>query len=455
MRQTRVIYAYSLALYFASLTLGVVLWHLGEWDTPTFAALLALAIGSDFMDLRSKDVQLSGSFLSIILAAAILGPGPAALIGVLSTLVDALRRHKRLLGAIADLGIYAAFPMAGGIVMQVLAWRFDLRPADSAYGVIVIVGYFVSNVLNFLLVARVVASLSSSSGMVGRLRTQYLPVLPSELAMSLLAAALVYAYAHVGVVALGMLSALAFAYEWLLRSLLVSQERGEELEQRTTQLASLQMGVLSAMLQTLSLRDRMTARHSAAVARYAREIAREHGCSEAEQELVHTAGLLHDIGKFIFPDRILVADSKLSDEDWEIVKRHPAQGAKVVRAIEGYGPVADIILCHHERMDGLGYPRAIDGEDIPLLSRMISIADTYDVMTARDSYREPVSPADAITELRRVSGTQLDGHLVELFITVLKRKSVAFRHADDADFEAELSFDKRVREYAQPQASTR
>src|SRR3954467_2210785 len=124
------------------------------------------------------------------------------------------------------------------------------------------------------------------------------------------------------------------------------------------------------MAQTLSLRDKMTRRHSAAVARYAKAIAEAIGCTEAEQELVHTAGLLHDIGKFIFPDRILFADRRLTDDDWAIVKKHPSQGAKVVGRVSGYGPVAEIILAHHERIDGGGYPNGLAGDDIPLLSRM-------------------------------------------------------------------------------------
>ena len=118
-------------------------------------------------------------------------------------------------------------------------------------------------------------------------------------------------------------------------------------------------------MQTLSMRDAMTARHSAAVARYAREVARLLGLSEREQDLIHTAGLFHDIGKFIFPDSILVADRKLTDEEWETVKLHPEQGAKLVRRIEGYGPVADIVLSHHERIDGRGYPYGLSARADP------------------------------------------------------------------------------------------
>jgi putative nucleotidyltransferase with HDIG domain len=172
--------------------------------------------------------------------------------------------------------------------------------------------------------------------------------------------------------------------------------------------------------------------------------------SEREQEIVHTAGLLHDIGKFIFPDAILLADTKLTDEQFAIVRKHPEQGAKLVRRIDGYGPIADIIHAHHERIDGRGYPRGLAGDEIPIAARMISIADTYDVMTSRDSYRKPVSPTEAIAELRRVSGSQLDGALVELFIELVEKKNIGFKHADEAEFERELNFERRVRDYAAP-----
>ena len=98
-----------------------------------------------------------------------------------------------------------------------------------------------------------------------------------------------------------------------------------------------------------------------------------------------------------------------------MVKLHPEQGAKLVARIEGYGPVAEIVLHHHERFDGGGYPTGIAGEQIPLGSRIIAAADTYDVMTSRDSYRRPVSSEAALAELRRVAGTQLDPQVVEAF----------------------------------------
>ena len=123
--------------------------------------------------------------------------------------------------------------------------------------------------------------------------------------------------------------------------------------------------MLSALLRTLDLRDQMTARHCAAVARYSRAIAQRAGYSRREEELVHIAALLHDIGKFILPDRILKANVPLTDEDWMLIKRHPQQGARVVSSLDGYGPVAEIILAHHERIDGKGYPRGLAGRRDP------------------------------------------------------------------------------------------
>jgi putative nucleotidyltransferase with HDIG domain len=191
----------------------------------------------------------------------------------------------------------------------------------------------------------------------------------------------------------------------------------------------------------------MTARHSAAVARYARGIAASAGLSDVEQELAHSAGLLHDIGKFVLPDRILKGRTKLTEADWEQIRKHPYEGARIVSQIDGYRPVSEIILAHHERLDGLGYPRGLQGEEIPVISRIIAVADTYDVMTARDSYRDPVSSYEAIEELRRVSGSQLDPRFVEIFIELLADKDLAYRHGEDADFERELALDSRIHDY--------
>jgi putative nucleotidyltransferase with HDIG domain len=418
-----------------------------DWQPVGLVVVLAaLSIISEAVTIETRGLRLSGSFISLVLAMALLGPAPAVAIALASIAIDALRSRRHGDIVLMNLAVFAFFPLVGGMLAHAIGVR-DMAGLDLGFGVLGI--FAATNTLNFALIAVILFG----GGLWHRFRTVFLPVLPAEALAGMLAVAIAVTYQEVGLTALIALLGVLFLFQVLVRELLLSQERAEQLETRSTQLASLQVGVLSAMLQTLSLRDRMTARHSAAVARYARAIAEEIGCTPAEQELVHTAGLLHDIGKFAFPDRILLASRKLDEDDWNIVRTHPYQGARLVRRIDGYGPVAEIILAHHERIDGRGYPRGLVADEIPLMSRMISIADTYDVMTARDSYRDPVSQAEAIAELRRVSGAQLDGDLVEAFVRVLEHRELSFQHTTDADFELELDFERRVRGYAVPQAA--
>lgn len=441
----------GLACSFAA---AVAVRDVGTWDPALFVVLLAVVVGADMIPAReSERMHISGGFLGLLLAMALLGPTAAGAIGLIASVVDMFRlpREDRFRPfVVLNLPTVMAAPIAGGVVIAAVASGLGVTPQDPEFLLPMTAGFVVTFAANFLGFAAGNRVLYGDP--IGhQIRTIFVPLIPSEALMLLLASIIVYAQAHIGPMALLTVAGLLFLYLWLYRELLTSQERAEELDSRTRQLATLQVGVLTAMLRTLALRDHMTARHSAAVARYARELARAAGCTPEEIELVHTAGLLHDIGKFIFPDHILLADSRLTDEDWEIVKCHPYQGAKIVREVEGYGPVADIILGHHERIDGAGYPRGMRGEEIPLLARVISVCDTYDVMTARDSYREPVATEVAIEELRRVAGKQLDARLVEIFAELVSSGELGFRHGDDADFEAELQFERRVRDYAAPQ----
>jgi putative nucleotidyltransferase with HDIG domain len=280
------------------------------------------------------------------------------------------------------------------------------------------------------------------------------PLISTNLVLACTTAVLVYLVATVGPGVIAFSGVILIAHSRLQRDLLQAQRHAETARQLAAEAQAQRDGLVRIILDFVDARDQMTARHSAAVARYARRIAQAAGCTEADQRLVHTAGLYHDVGKVMFADRMFKA-GKLTDEEWEIVKRHPERGAELVGHLPNHAEVAAIILAHHERIDGKGYPRGLAGEQIPLLSRMISIADTYDVMTGRDSYRSPVSSAEAIAELRRVSGSQLDGELVELFVErVLATEDVAFRHGDDADFEAELAAERRARDAWTPDGAS-
>jgi putative nucleotidyltransferase with HDIG domain len=430
---------------------GALLSDREDWQLDLWALLLGVAVISAQFELETRRFKVSAAFLSLVLAMTLLGPAPAACIGVVAMAFKSVAQRSPLQSCLANLSTYACFPLVGGAAFELIGGPALLETNPATFFLLVFAVFMVTNALNFLLLA-VDFKIFEGWSIIASLREIYAPVLPVEFATGLLTAGVAFAYQRHNLAVIGLIAVIGLVFQYLLRTTLNSIIRKEQLEGRSRELASLQVGLLGTVLQTLSLRDKMTARHSAAVARYSREIAKELGLSDRDQDIVHTAALLHDIGKFIFPDSILFADKKLSKEDFEIVRRHPEQGARLVARIEGYGPVAEIILAHHERIDGNGYPSGLVGEQIPLAARIISVADTYDVMTSRDSYREPVSSREAIEELRRVSDAQLDAIVVETFIGLLERRSVTFRHADDADFEHELNLERRVRDYAAPRA---
>lgn len=432
----------------AALTAGTA-----DWDFALLGILLAFSIFSDLTAIStSSRVKLSGSFLPIVLAMALLGGPPAAVIGVVSILVGTLVNQRNALHFfLNNLLTYTVFPLAGGLLFHEALIATGVTPADAVFYLMVFALFQVALAINFVMIAGYGCYIERSP-FSAKLRV-LIPVLPSEFASAMLAAAVAFIYHQIGLAGIALSGIVIVTFQYLLGALILSQERAEELELRSKQLASFQVGMLSAMLRTLDLRDQMTARHSAAVARYSRAIAQRAGYSRREEELVHIAALLHDIGKFILPDRILKANVPLTDEDWMLIKRHPQQGARVVSSLDGYGPVAEIILAHHERIDGKGYPRGLAGEEIPELARIISVADTYDVMTARDSYRTPMSSHDAIVELRRVAGKQLDARFVEVFIELLEGQDVSFQHSEAADFEKELALEARIAETASPEGA--
>lgn len=432
--------------------LGIAIWRapVANWDLALFGILLGFSVFSDLTAIETESrLKISGSFLALVLAMVFLGGTPAAVIGVISILVGWARWRDDPHDLIVNLLTYATFPLLVGAGFHEVLVASEITSSDPAFYSLVSGVFLLALAINFTMIAADACYLERSS-FLDKVRSALFPLLPSELAAALMTVGVAFIYVQIGLAGVALFGIVLITFQYLLGALLKSQERAHELEARTKQLASFQVGMLSALLRTLDLRDQMTARHSAAVARYSRAIAQRAGFSRREEELVHIAALLHDIGKFILPDRILKANVPLTDDDWMLIRRHPQQGARVVSSLDGYGPVADIILAHHERIDGQGYPRGLEGDDIPQLARIISVADTYDVMTARDSYRTPTSSYEAIQELRRVAGKQLDARFVEIFIELLEGEDISFRHGEAADFERELALEARIAETASP-----
>jgi len=170
-----------------------------------------------------------------------------------------------------------------------------------------------------------------------------------------------------------------------------------------------------ALAATVDARDPFTYGHSGRVAEITQTIGKTIGLAEKELADLYAASLLHDVGKVGVPDAVLTKPDVLTEEEWEIIKKHSAEGARIAGYIKGLGAVVPVIKHHHEWYDGTGYPDGLKGEEIPLGARIISVADAYDTMTTARPYRAVVSQQEALEELRRFSGTQFDPELVEAF----------------------------------------
>lgn len=168
----------------------------------------------------------------------------------------------------------------------------------------------------------------------------------------------------------------------------------------------------------LDFRDNETAGHSRRVARYSLEIARAVGCSDEELEQINRGAYLHDLGKIAIPDAILFKKGKLTPTEWEVMKTHAWIGHNLLTRISLLAPVGDILLSHHERFDGTGYPRGLKGQEIPLGARIFALADTMDAMTSDRPYRKALSYSTAREEIARESGRQFDPAIVQAFMAI-------------------------------------
>jgi putative nucleotidyltransferase with HDIG domain len=450
--QIRIFCTGEAILLAAALAGAAVVSRAEQWSPALLVGLLlVLSLGGQRLVFTIRGQHLSAGFVAQVLAMSLLGPAPAVAIALAAALFISVGRKLPMSAWLTNLAAFAVFPLIGGLLVRMLAGNVHaaggIKPENVTFGLIVFGVFMVTNALNFSVIALDNRFVENRS-LAAQARELFVPMLPGQIAAGALTALLAVAYTNLGVSALLAAVLVIAIFQYLMVALLRSEDRADQLEARSIHLASLQLGVLTTLVETLALRDRSTARHGAAVARYARSLAQEVGSSEADQDLVHTAGLLHDIGKFALPDHILRAEI-LSDADWAVIRRHPQDGATLVGRLDGYGPVAETILYHHEHVDGSGYPAGLIGNEIPLASRIIAVCSTYDTLTARESYRSPMTPQDAMAELRRVAGRQLDGELVESFIQMLERDGpVTVAEGDDANFEAELAFERRARQIA-------
>jgi HD-GYP domain-containing protein (c-di-GMP phosphodiesterase class II) len=180
------------------------------------------------------------------------------------------------------------------------------------------------------------------------------------------------------------------------------------------------------LAETLDLRDPGTGRHSRTVGELSRRTAMELGLAPDQVQRIYAAGVLHDLGKLGISDAILYKPGPLDDNEWREMKRHPEIGARILEHA-GLADIAVWVRAHHERVDGLGYPAALAGSQIPLEAKILAVCDAYEAMIADRPYRRGMAAVDARAELARCSGTQFDPPVVDAFLSAVAQDIEAER----------------------------
>lgn len=185
-------------------------------------------------------------------------------------------------------------------------------------------------------------------------------------------------------------------------------------------LKQLFLSTIKALSTAIEAKEPYLKGHSQNVSRYAVIVGKALKLSQEEIDSLELAGILHDIGKIGIDDSILKKKGPLTKEERKVIEKHPVIGAKIIESVTALGPAIETVLYHHERWDGHGYPKGLSGEEIPLLARILGIADAYDAMTTERVYRPALTIEEAIEELKREAGKQFDPRLVNVFIQILK-----------------------------------
>jgi putative nucleotidyltransferase with HDIG domain len=370
---------------------------------------------------------MSVSVLPVVFAAVLLGPAAAMIVGAGALLGDFAAPHLRWFFWTCQRAI------AGGLA-GIVAWAIGTQGGSFGRILAAVAGAVVTEGVADIGQAALTAALRKNDvretmrSVLG-LQLGALPLYTPVLAV------LAYAYAHVSPWLVLFFFAPALAAQRLF--LLYQEQRNlaEGLASANERLEKANLSFASALVATLDARDRYTAGHSAAVAIYSRDIAARMGLDQAKQSLVHLCGLVHDIGKVGLPAHLLEKRGALSLEERRQMEEHAEIGERILSKVEDYSVIARIVRHHHERVDGHGYPDGLEGENIPLLSRIIAVADAYNAMTSDRPYRDAMPSRVARWRLAQAVETQFDTSVVAAFEAVLAGSSEDYRSGQSADFQ--------------------
>ena len=415
---------YVVSLVLSALTLGSLLAAAGYEVEGVWGilALAAIAVVAERASVRlSATTEASISLLPTVFSAVLFGPLAAMVVGAASMLGDFRRPRIRWVAYTCSRAITAG---AAGLAAAGASMVTSTVPGSVATATSVAALTAVALDVAF---AAMINKLRRNGGWIEAVRALIPMGVGSIPLYAPLVAVLALAYRELTPWTLALFFVPALAAQRLFILYQEQRRLTDDLVAANDRLERAGLSFASALVATLDARDRYTAGHSAAVANYARDIAERMGLPRSEQQLAHLCGLVHDIGKVGLPAGLLEKPGPLSLQERRLMEEHPAIGQKILEKVDGYEAIASIVRHHHERVDGHGYPDGLADTEIPLISRILSVADAYDAMTSDRPYRDAMAPQVARLRLGQAVGSQFDTSVVAAFEAILATASEEYR----------------------------
>jgi len=376
----------------------------------------------------TNTTQESISLLPTLFAAVLFGPLAAAAVGAASMVSQF--RSPYLAWAVYTSSRSITGAIAGLVALAALALPLS---GIGAIAVATAAGAIIAETLDVGFAA--LAHRVRRNGRVRQLLRKLAPLQAASLPLFVpMVILLVVAYVELSPWTLALFFAPALAAQRLYGMYQEQRRLADDVQQANVRLERANLSFATALVATLDARDRYTAGHSAAVAIYARDIARRLDLSEAQQQLAHLCGLVHDIGKVGLPPSVLEKAGALTLDERRMMERHSEIGEGILANVDDYAEIAAIVRHHHERVDGNGYPDRLVGDEIPMLSRIIAVADAYNAMTSHRPYRDAMPSRVARLRLAQAADSQFDTGVVAAFEALLAGADEDYRLGLTADF---------------------
>lgn len=398
-------------LALSGLTLFAAAWvYLPTYWSIQLILVIVVAALSELFAFQLPNFTVVLAYPLAMSAVVLGGPAASGLVALCSSgTVSDLRRHRPSVILAFNLSLLVSvscaagwtYVLLGGPVLATGPNTFRTLSAQdfpaALYGML---GCALVAALGNLLLVSFGTALYQGQGF-RRIFRPVLPLLPTQIALPFV----------------GFLMAQVLALSWVALPLFIFPLIvARQFYQRSMQLREAYVGTVRSLIGALEAKDTYTRGHSERVAGYAIQLGRHVGLDDAAIDRLEYAALLHDLGKLAVPSQILTKPGRLSAEEWESIREHPARGAEMVARIPPLKDLAEQVGKHHEWYGGGGYPDAVSSNDIPLVALILSVADCYDAMTTTRAYRRALTRDEAVAELIAGAGTQFDPNLVRAFI---------------------------------------